>query len=950
MTRIFGAGAILAATLALAFSPATAETPARMAAGQWPQAISDLKADPAVRFGSLPNGMRYAIRKQSVPAGQAALRLWFDTGSLMETDAQQGLAHFLEHMAFNGSKEVKEGEMVKILERLGLAFGADTNASTGFSETIYKLDLPRTDAETVDTSLKLLREAAFNLTIDPAAVDRERGIVLSEERSRASPGYRVFTARSEFMLKGQRLPTRLPIGKVEVLKTAPASAIRAYYEQWYRPERAVFVAVGDFDLDAMEARIKTAFTGWTAKTPPSPEPDQGAIAPRQAEARLIVDPGVTQTLQVAWVGPPDLARDTAAKRRSDLIENLGLAVLNRRYSAIGRGAKPPFQGAGAYKGAQEQSAELATIGVSADPGRWREALAAVEQEQRRIVQFGVRQEELDREIVEIRASLKAAVAGAATRRPSELADGLVGSLSDNTVVTSPTQDQTNFEADVKGLNAETVNAALKTVFQGQGPLVFMASPTPIEGGEAAILAALTASQQTPVTASLADTLVSWPYERFGPVGKVVARREIKDLGVTQIRFANGARLTVKPTTFSDDEVLVRVNVGQGLAGLPADRQSPLWGASALIEGGLKKIGVEDMERVLAAKVYGGRFSASDDALVFSGGARTQDLPTQLQVLAAFVSEPAWRDEAFQRVKTAYKTAHDQYESTTGGVLARDLAALLHSGDRRWTFPGRDDIASASVESIKTAVALDLAKGPLEVVIVGDVTVEQAISATAATFAALPLRAEPKPPNPAGRSVAFPRGTPTPVVLTHKGRADQAVGFIAWPTSDYWANPQRARDTAVLREVMNLRLTAELRENQGATYSPSVGSQHSLVWTGWGYIAANVEVPPEKIQSFFDDTQKIAAELTVSDVTPDELSRAKKPRIEALLKAQQTNNYWLGELSGAQADPRRLDVIRQLVTGTERVTAADVKRAAQTWFKPGAAWKLIVQPQSRPAAD
>ena len=183
-------------------------------------------SDLAIRFGALPNGMRYAIRKQSAPAGQAAFRLWFGAGSLMETDRQQGLAHFLEHMAFNGSKEVKEGEMVKILERLGLAFGADTNASTGFSETVYKLDLPRTDPETVDTSLKLLRETAFDLSVDPAAVDRERGIVLSEERARDTPGYRALIERMRFQLKGQRLPTRLPIGKVDVLKSAPASDIQ----------------------------------------------------------------------------------------------------------------------------------------------------------------------------------------------------------------------------------------------------------------------------------------------------------------------------------------------------------------------------------------------------------------------------------------------------------------------------------------------------------------------------------------------------------------------------------------------------------------------------------------------------------------------------------------------------------------------------------------------------
>ncbi|WP_293899762.1 pitrilysin family protein [Phenylobacterium sp.] len=956
MTRFLRAGPILAAALALAVPyaaqaqaavPELAPVPAKLAPGQWPQSTSDLKADPAIRFGALPNGMRYAIRKQATPPGRAAYRLWFASGSMMETDAQQGLAHFLEHMAFNGSKQVKEGEMVKILERLGLAFGPDTNAATGFSETSYQLDLPKTDPETLDTSLMLMRETAFNLTIAPDAVDRERGVVLSEERARATPSYRVGIARMTFLMKDQRLPTRLPIGKVEILKTAPASLIADYYRHWYRPERAVFVAVGDFDLDAMEAKIRSAFGDWKAQAPPLPEPEQGPVAPRKAEARLVVDPGVTQTLQVAWLSPPDLSLDTAAKRRRDLTETLGLAVLNRRYSAISRAADPPFLGAGAFKGEQDDAAEIATIGVNADPGHWREALAAVEQEQRRLIQYGVRQDELDREVAEIRAGLTADLAGAATRRQTELAEEIVSSLADNVVVTSPGDDLARFEADVKDLKADTVNAALRTVFQGQGPLVFMASPTPIEGGEATVLAALTASQQVAVLPPAQAKQVAWPYESFGAPGKVAARREVADLKTTFVRFENGVRLTVKPTGFRDDEVLVRVNIGQGMLNLPNDRQSPFWASSALIEGGLKKIDVEQMEQVLASKVFGGRFSFTDDALVLSGGTRTGDLPTQLQVLAAYASEPAWREAAFQRIKSAGKTLHDQYESTDSGVMARDLSGLLHSGDRRWTFPSTAEIAGARLGDVEAAVMPDLSNGPLEVVIVGDISVDQAIAQTGATFGALPRRPDRKPVPPAAHVVAFPKGSAQPVVLTHKGRADQAIGYIGWGTTDYWVNPQLARDTAILREVMKLRLTDELREAQGATYSPDVGSQHSLVWSGWGYIAANVEVPPEKLPGFFADTLKIARDLTLNEVGADELARAKKPRIEGLEKAQLTNGYWVGELSGAQADPRRLDVIRQIVPGTERVTAADVKHAAQVWLKPEAAYRIVIQPEVKP---
>ncbi|MBI1200802.1 MAG: insulinase family protein [Phenylobacterium sp.] len=955
MIRLPGAGAALVAALALAIAPpAAAASPApaaaKLAPGAWPQSESDLRADPAIRFGALPNGMRYAIRRQQVPAGQAALRLWIGAGSMMETDSQQGLAHFLEHMAFNGSKEIKEGEMVKILERLGLAFGADTNASTGFSQTVYKLDLPRTDDETLDTALKVLRETAFDLTIAPDAVDRERGVVLSEERLRDTPGYRAVVERLKFLLKGQRLPQRLPIGQVEVLKTAPASRIADFYHHWYRPERAVLVAVGDFDVDAMEAKIRAGFGGWTDAAPALPDPPQGPVAPRGAQARLFVDPGVNQSLQIAWVGPPDLAPDTRAKRRQDMIETLGLSVLNRRYSAIARASDPPFLSAGAFKGDQDDAAEVATISVNAEPGHWRQAMQAAEREQRRLVQYGVRQDELDREIEEVRAGLKAEAAGAATRRPAELAGEILQSLPDDTVVTSPDDDLAEFEAAVKGLTAETVNAALKHVFQGQGPLVFMTSPKPIEGGEATVLAALNTSLQVAVTPPVQPSQVAWPYASFGAPGKVAERREIKDLGTTFVRFANGVRLTVKPTAFQDDEVLVRVNIGDGMLGLPADRQSPYWATNALIEGGLRKIGVEDMERVLASKVYGARFSLTDDSFALTGATRTGDLPTQLQVLAAYLTEPAWRDAAFLRLKAAVKTFRDQYDSTDGGVLARDLAGIIHDGDRRWTFPAAADIADASLSDVQAGVTPQLRDGPVEVVIVGDITVDQAIAETAATFGALPPRPAPGPVETAEATVSYPQANAQPLVLTHKGRADQAIGYIGWRTTDYWEDPQKARDVAVLREIMELRLIEDLREGQGVTYSPQVTSQHSLVWKGWGYIAATVEAPPDKLADFFADAQKIAADLREHEVTADELTRAKRPRIDGLEKARLTNSYWLDQLSDAQADPRRLDVIREIIPGTQKVTAADVMRAARAWLKPDAAFKLTVEPTAVVAAD
>ncbi|MFN3523084.1 MAG: M16 family metallopeptidase [Phenylobacterium sp.] len=924
----------------LGAAPAAAQLPP----GQWPQAVSDIAADPDIRFGALPNGMRYAIRRQATPPGQAALRLRIDAGSLMEADDQQGLAHFLEHMAFNGSKAVPEGDMVKILERLGLAFGADTNASTSFDETVYKLDLPRTDDETVDTSLMLLRETAGNLLIEQGAVDRERGVVLSEERARDTPAYRVYKQRQAFLLRGQLPPERLPIGKVEVLESAPAARITDFYKAYYRPERAVLVAVGDFDVDAMEAKIRKTFGDWQGAGSAGGDPELGPVAPRKAEAELVVEAGAPPSLQLAWVGPPDRAADTAAKRRRDLIERLGFSVLNRRFSSLGRAAEPPFLGAAAFKGDEYDAARVTMITVNVQQDRWRQALQAIDQEQRRAVRYGVRQDELDREVEELRAALRAEAAGAATRRPAAIAGEIVASLDEDEVVTSPAQDLAFFEETVKGLRAEQVSAALKEAFDGDGPLLFMTSPAAIEGGERTVLGALEESRKVAVAPPAAPSQLEWPYASFGAPGKVAEEREVADMDAVLVRFENGVRLTVKPTHFRDDEVLVRVNVADGMLDLPPGRQSMAWASGAFTEGGLGKISAEDMERVLASKVYGARFGVTDNAFVMSGSTRPEHLDTQLEVLAAYLAEPGWRPQAFQRIKTAGATIHDQYEATDSGVLARDLAGLLHGRDRRWTFPSRTEIAQASLDDLKAQIAGPLSDGPIEVVVVGDVTVEKAIEAVARTFGALPPRPQHQPPPAAQSQVGFPAGAAAPVALIHKGRKDQAIGYIAWPTTDFFTDPQGARDTAVMAEVMRLRLTDELREAQGATYSPSVNYSHSLVWPGWGYVAASVEVPPERLPAFFADARKIAADLAAKEVSADELERAKAPRMERIEKARQTNEYWLSELSGAQDDPRRLDAIRAALPGTERVSAADVRKAAQAWLREDRAWTLEVRPE------
>ena len=314
----------------------------------WPQAKSDIAADPAVRFGALPNGMRYAIMKNTTPKGEVSIRFRIGAGSLMESDSQQGLAHFLEHMAFRGSTHVPEGDVFEILQRLGLRTGADANASTSQTETIYQWDIPNSEPATLDTAFMLARDIASELSLKPDSLEAERGPVLSEERLRSSPGSRAFEAQNKFLLKGQLAPLRSPIGKVEIIRSAPVSEVADFYRAYYRPERAALIVAGDIDPDAIEARIKARFSDWNPNGTGRGDPDLGTPGQRMQEALVFSEAGAPQSVSVSWMQPYDDSPDTAAYRKRNRIEGIGLGVVNQRFAQAAQSPDAPFSAAGRF--------------------------------------------------------------------------------------------------------------------------------------------------------------------------------------------------------------------------------------------------------------------------------------------------------------------------------------------------------------------------------------------------------------------------------------------------------------------------------------------------------------------------------------------------------------------------------------------------------------------------
>ncbi|WP_185829170.1 M16 family metallopeptidase [Sphingomonas ginkgonis] len=931
----------------LATVPATraAEAPAWVSA-------AGLTPDASIRTGVLANGMRYAIRRNTTPAHNASVRLLIDTGSLNETEEQRGLAHFIEHMVFNGSKDVPEGEFVQRLQRHGLRFGADTNATTDFEHTIYKLDLPETDADTVDTALFLLRQVADKALFDAKSLERERGVVLAEERTRAGPQLNQLVNQLDFLYPGQPIGQRLPIGLTQVIQGAPRERLKAFYDAYYRPERATLVIVGDFDVDQIEAKIRQQFGDWKGEGAAGANGSRGTVATRAGDARVFVGTGLSTAVSISWVRPPDLDADSRPERVRNSLSALALQILNRRIERLAAlGEKAPLIAGGAGRSQPADIGDTTQLSAITRPGEWQKGLAAIEQEQRRLLTFGVTQAEIDRELGERRAALAASVAGADTRFSSGIADTIIAAVGDKVVTLSPADQLALFDEVARQATPATVLAAVKPLFTGSGPLLYLSSPTPVMGvtgkpplvrsGASALQAAFVESQAVAVRPTVFAAARPWPYTSFGVPGRVLEQRVLGDTGATAVRFANGVRLIVKPTAFAKDQILVQARLGGGKRALDPAAVNPEWAieGGAVILGGTGKLSYEQMQQTLAGKIAGASLAVDDDRFVLAGRTTPADLPTQMQLLAANIADPGWRPTGWDRYRGLAPAIQAQLASSPGGVMGRDAQALLHSGDRRWALPSLDQMSVSNISQARALLAPAFAAAPIEVVMVGDVTVTDAIRATRATFGALPRRrgeAQAHGPDP-----LFPK--PGEVTLTHQGRKDQAAALVAWPTVGFYGNSRDARTLNLLAEIIQLRLTQKVREEQGIAYSPSASHAPSEVWDRYGVFSAAIEAPPATLAGFVDTVRGIVTDLRTRPVEADELQRAQKPLLEGVARTRLTNAYWLTNLAGAADDPRVLPKIDSQVAGYRSITPAMLQAAAQTYLDTGRAFVIKAVP-------
>ncbi len=906
---------------------------------------SDLVVDPAIHWGRLDNGLHYVLRRNQEPKGRVSARLAIKVGSLYENEDQRGLAHFLEHMAFNGSQRFPSATVVEFFQRLGMDFGGDTNASTNFDRTIYHLELPDTKPGTLRESLTFFADVAGGLLLEPKEIENERGIILSEKRARDSVGLRTFLAELDFLVPDTRFPQRLPIGTEEVIKTAPRARFADFYDTWYRPERMVVVVVGDIDPAAVEPLVKEIFSPLGTRAPAQPEPRLGTVtAPESVIVHLHPEPEAGNVnVALETVTPCGFEPDTAALRLRYLPRTLALRMLNRRLSILAKQENAPFLSGLVGVTEQFDFFRNASIELNCRPDQWSGALAVAEQELRRVLEHGFQPDELAEAVADMRNNLEEAVRTAASRRSGGLADELVHDVLDRSVTTHPTANLALYLPALARITPEVCAAALRSTWaEASGRKIFVTGNLTLPNPAHAIAAAYQASRAVPVAAQARNERGGFAYTNFGRPGRVDKKTTVDDLGATLIQFKNGVRLNLKPTDFEPGRIRLSVRVGGGTLTVPAGQPGlSLLANAAFTPGGLGQHSVDDLQRILAGKTLGLAFGAQDDAFTFGGVTNRTDLLLQLQLLCAFLTDPGYRPEALRQVKKGAEQLYTQLEHTPDGPLQLEVAPLLAAGDARFGLPPKDVMLARTLDELKAWLTPEFAQGPVEIAVVGDLDPDATVAAVAQTFGALAKRAT-KPAYAGSRRVSRP-ASPLTREYAVATEIPKAIVRLYWPATD-GRDVKLARRLRLLSDVFGDRLRVKIREEMGGTYSPNTASDLSDTYPDYGWLIADATVAPGEARAIADAIKAAAASLWESGVTGEELERAKQPVLTALRESSRTNQYWLNTvLAGAQEFPQRLDWSRSRYTDNESVTAADLTALARQYLDPAKVHEFIVRP-------
>lgn len=896
-----------------------------------PASEEPLPVDPLVTVGTLPNGLTYYIRENSEPRERAFLRLAINAGSILEDDDQLGLAHFLEHMAFNGTASYSGNEIIAFLERLGMQFGPDVNAYTSFDETVYELTVPTDDPETFATALNVLYEWSSAITLDPQEIDKERGVIVEEWRFRRGASARMRDVQFPVLFGDSRYATRLPIGDVELIQSFEPAALERFFTDWYRPELAAIVAVGDFDAREVEQQIVELFA--SLENPAEPRPRETFSVPNHDETRFVVaaDPETPNTSVAVYVKRDAQALATEADYRDLLMGGLFTSMLNARLEEIARTPDAPFLGAGVSSGRLVRTEATTALSAAVEGNDVAPALEALVVEVRRILEHGFTPTELERAKANSLRFIEQAFRERENINSARFADEYVRAFLESEAIPGIPYERELYQRLLPGITLAEVNELANSYLQDENRVV--------------VVSAIESDELEPVLVSdlrqafeRAERVVVDPYEDrvvdselLGDLpipGRVVTEQELDAEGVLDWRLSNGARVLVLPTDYREDQVVFSAFSPGGSSTVALeDFRSAQYATVFTEQMGYGEFSPSDLSRLLAGTALSVSPYIDTYEEGFSGSASVEDLETMLQLLHLKMTSPRRDEAAYQALIRQFQAIVGQQTNDPRFLFQRRLQELYSAGHPRTMPIDPEGVSSITLDAVLASYQERFADA-------SDFTFIFAGTINPATFRPLVERyvaSLPSVVEDAGwvdLGIERPDGIEADVVRAGIEPISEVWLIFHGPYEFSQENNYRIR---ALERMLSIRMQEVIREDESGTYGVGVGANFARIPNDRYTIQVTFRSDPARIEELTGRVFDVINEIRSSVPETSYIERIQETQEAAFREQLTSNQFWLSQLQFAVQNDRPIGAIRRYLELVEALQPEDVREAALTYL-------------------
>lgn len=906
-----------------------------------------LPIDTAVHRGRLSNGLQYILRRNARPEKRAELRLVVNAGSILETDAQRGLAHFVEHMAFNGTKRFPKSNIVNFLERVGMRFGADLNASTSFDETVYTLQIPTDTARLVNTALDIMEDWAHALSFEPKEEQKERGVVIEEWRTGLSAETRVQNKQFPVMLRGSMYAKRLPIGTRQNLEHFDPKLAEQFYRDWYRPDLMTVVAVGDFDLAEMEGAIRERFGRIPAAI--APKPRMYAMVPSHKETLVSIETDEeypSSSVGLLWLKPKDSTR-TVADLRRDYVESLYDGMVNARFAEAAQQPDAPFAYAEGGRGEFVRTRDAYQLEAGIKESGFLQAAQALLAEAERVAKFGFTQSELDRLRTNYLRALEQSYAERAKTNSSVFASQYVGAALSGSPIVGIENQQALAKQLLPTVTLADVNALARSTFTDSNRIVLVAAPKKADvkmPTRAAMLAVFERAKKTTLAAYVDSTSDAPLLANLPAPGKVVGERTLEGTDITEWKLSNGARVLLKPTDFKADEVLFGAQ-SPGGESLLSDRDiidAELSNALVSVSG-MGPFNEITLGKKLTGKHVGVSGELGAHAERLRGSASSRDLETLFQLVWLRMTQPRSDSSAFLAWKHQMRSMLANQRHSPESVFGDTITATMAQHNPRVKLMSPELLDSVNIHH---ALAIQKERfadaSGFTFFFVGSFTPDSLRALVERYLAALPSLNR----NEKARDVGIkpPAGIVERTVrMGMEAKAQTELVFTGTCAYSYVTRVVLGG----LRDLLDIRLREALREDKGGTYGVSVDASCHNIPASRYEISVSFGSAPERVNELTMEVFAVIDSIKAGVVSDSNMTKVHELPLRAHETALKQNGAWLSAMMDADEDGRdQRDFMRKPAL-VSALTREQLRDAARLYLRRDQYARFTLLPSAKP---